>query len=443
VKKLDEEFYQKYKKLGRGSWGKEFLLIKGMYNGMLNLMKTQEEFIEPMETILKIFLSIGKARKEGRSIIMYPFNYGPELFHTMNLQPLMQELFSVGLAPFHMNEPYLDFSNNVGYGDNPTLCNASRPLIGAYLQGAAPVPDLLFFLSTPCNSLSINYQVFESLTGVPTYNMDIPYWACEQDSEFYDPTILEYIITQSKEFIGWLEKQTNQKFNIENFQQTMARLNEARGYIMEFNELLKTVPCPVPSMTGFWNWFFMTTIGGTADAVDVTKYTRDRAAESVKEGIGGVEDEKIRIGWPYTHVFFEGPELFNWLEETYGAVTIMDILGYYKVRPQKTETLEECYESLATGTLDYSMIGSCRGPVEYYIDYVIDYVKDYKLDCVIYPMQYACKHAFAMARITSEVVKEETGIPSLIFGCDPYDSREVPSEAIRGKISDFLTQIVM
>ena len=439
---MEEEFYQKYKKLARGSWGKEFLLVKGMYNGILKLMKDQDEFMPPMETMLKIFLSIGKARKEGRTIIMYPFNYGPELFHTMNLQPLMQETFSVGLAPFHMNEPYLDYSNNIGYGDNPTLCNASRPLIGAYLQGAAPVPDLLFFLSTPCNSLSINYQVFESLSGVPTYNMDIPYWACEQDSEFYDETIMEYVIKQSKEFVGWLEKETNQKFNIEKFQQTMLRLNQSREYLMEFNELLKTVPCPVGSMTGFMNWFFMTTIGGTADAVEATKYTRDRAAENVKEGIGAVEDEKIRIGWPYTHVFFDR-DLLTWLEEDFNAVTIMDILGYYKVKPQNVTNLEECYESLATGTLDYSMIGSCRGPVEYYIDYVIDYVKDYKLDCVIYPMQYACKHAYAMARITSEVVREETGIPSLIFGCDPYDSREVPSEAIRGKISDFLTQIVL
>ena len=439
---MEEEFYQKYKKLARGSWGKEFLLVKGMYNGILKLMKDQDEFMPPMETMLKIFLSIGKARKEGRTIIMYPFNYGPELFHTMNLQPLMQETFSVGLAPFHMNEPYLDYSNNIGYGDNPTLCNASRPLIGAYLQGAAPVPDLLFFLSTPCNSLSINYQVFESLSGVPTYNMDIPYWACEQDSEFYDETIMEYVIKQSKEFVGWLEKETNQKFNIEKFQQTMLRLNQSREYLMEFNELLKTVPCPVGSMTGFMNWFFMTTIGGTADAVEATKYTRDRAAENVKEGTGAVEDEKIRIGWPYTHVFFDR-DLLTWLEEDFNAVTIMDILGYYKVKPQNVTNLEECYESLATGTLDYSMIGSCRGPVEYYIDYVIDYVKDYKLDCVIYPMQYACKHAYAMARITSEVVREETGIPSLIFGCDPYDSREVPSEAIRGKISDFLTQIVL
>jgi benzoyl-CoA reductase/2-hydroxyglutaryl-CoA dehydratase subunit BcrC/BadD/HgdB len=442
VKKLDIETYQKYKKLARGSWGKDFLLIKGMYTGMLNILNEQEEFTPPMEVILKILLSIGKARKEGRSIIMYPFNYGPELFHTMNIQPLMQEIFSVGLAPLHMNEPYLDHANEIGYGDNPTICNASRPLISAYMQGAAPIPDLLFFLSTPCNSLSMNYQVFESLTGVPTYNIDIPYWACEQESEFYDEKTMEYITDQLKSLISWLEKETKQELNIEKFQQSMVWINQAREYIMEFNELLKAVPCPAASMTGFWNWFFMATIGGTSDAVEVTKYVRDTTAENVKQGIGGIEDEKIRIAWPYTHVFFDR-DLLTWLEETYNAVAIMDILGYYQVKPQDTSTLDKCYESLAMGTLDYSMIGSCRGPAEYYIDYVINYVKDYKIDCIIYPMQYACKHAYAMARITSEVVREETNIPSLIFGCDPYDSREVPAEAIRGKISDFLTQVVL
>jgi benzoyl-CoA reductase/2-hydroxyglutaryl-CoA dehydratase subunit BcrC/BadD/HgdB len=135
--------------------------------------------------------------------------------------------------------------------------------------------------------------------------------------------------------------------------------------------------------------------------------------------------------------------LFPWLEETYNAIAILDILGNYQVEPHDTSTLDKCYDSLARGTLGYSMIGACRGPAEYYIEYVINYVKDYKVDCVIYPMQYACKHAFAMARITSEAVREETGIPSLIFGCDPYDSREVPAEAIRGKISEFIEQVVL
>ena len=35
------------------------------------------------------------------------------------------------------------------------------------------------------------------------------------------------------------------------------------------------------------------------------------------------------------------------------------------------------------------------------------------------------------------------GIPTLVFGCDPYDSREVTSETIRARISEFLTQVVL
>jgi benzoyl-CoA reductase/2-hydroxyglutaryl-CoA dehydratase subunit BcrC/BadD/HgdB len=89
------------------------------------------------------------------------------------------------------------------------------------------------------------------------------------------------------------------------------------------------------------------------------------------------------------------------------------------------------------------MIGTCRGPIEYYIDYVIRFIKDYKIDCVIFPMQFACKHAYAMATLTSEEVHKQLDIPTLIFGCDPYDSREVPSETIRAKIGQFLTEIVM
>ena len=439
---MDEELYRKYKKLGRGNWGKGFTIWKAMYNALLNQFKEEEEFIPPYEMALKFFINIANARKERIPIIMHPFNYGPELFHTMNLAPLMQEIFSVGLAQVHLNEPYLDLANKIGYGDNPTICNAQRPLISAYMQDAAPIPDLLFFLSTPCNSLASTYQVFQHLSAIPMFNVDIPYWAYDQTSEFYDEKTTGYMIKQLKDLISWLEKKTDQKLDIEKFQQTMILVNQARENILEFNELLKTVPCPVSSMAGFGNFLAMVTLGGTSDAVNVTKYLRDEAAKNTKNGIGAVPDEKIRIAWPYTHVFFDR-ELLPWLEEQFNAITIMDILGYYQPAPQDVSTIEKCYESLASGTLDFSMIGTCRGPIEYYIDYVIKFIKDYKIDCVIFPMQFACKHAYAMGKVTAEAVREELGTPTLIFGCDPYDSREVTSEAIRERISDFLTQVVL
>ena len=361
----------------------------------------------------------------------------------MNLEPLMQELFSVGLAPLHLNEPYIDFSNQIGYGDNPTICNAQRPLIGSFMQGVSPIPDLLFFLSTPCNSLAMTYQVFEHLTKIPAYSIDVPYWAYEQqDNEFYDENTIEYMVKQVKDLILWLEKETKQKLDPENLQKTMKNVNQSREYILEFNELLKTVPCPVPSQSGFGNFLSMVTRGGTDDAVKATKWLRDSALENIKDGIAGVPDEKIRIAWPYTHVFFDA-DLLIWLEETFKAVVIMDILGYYQVLPHDISTLEKCYESLAKGTLDFSMVGTCRGPIEFYIEFLLNYVKEYKIDCVIMPMQFACKHAYGIARVASEVVREQTGVPVLIFGCDPYDSREVTSDAIRERISEFLTQVVL
>jgi benzoyl-CoA reductase/2-hydroxyglutaryl-CoA dehydratase subunit BcrC/BadD/HgdB len=438
---MDIEKFNELKKLTRGSWGKDLSMLKMMAVGVLNQYK-EEELTPIVEMLLNYLLTIPKARKEGKKIIMHPFNYGPEIFYAMDLVPLMQETYSVGLAPLRLNEPYLDLTNKIGYGDNPTVCNAQRPLIGSYMQGVAPIPDLLFFLSTPCNSLAMTYQVFEQLANIPAFKIDMPYWTYDKVGEFNDDKVVEYMLTQSKEFISWLEQQSDQKLSIEKFEETMIKVNQSRQYILEFNELLKTVPCPVASQAGFGNFLSMVTCGGTDEAVKATKWIRDNAAENVKNGVAGVPDEKLRIAWPYTHIFFDG-DLLTWIEETFQAVVIMDFLGYYQVLPHDVSTTEKCFESLAKGALDFSMIGTCRGPIEYYIDFLLDYVKDYKIDCVIMPMQYACKHAYAMARVSSEAVREETGVPVYIFGCDPYDSREVTSEAIRAGISDFITQVVI
>ena len=438
---MDIELFNEYKKLGRGSWGKDLTLWKTMYTTFLNPLKNEE--LTPFnEMLLNVFLDIHKARKQGKPIIMHPFNFEPELFFAMNVEPLMQEVISVGLAPFHLNEPFIDFVNKAGYGDNLTICNAQRPFISLAIQETAPIPDLLFYLSTPCNSLSMSYQVFQNLTNTPSFNLDIPYWAYNQEDDYYDGKTVEYIIDQIKNCIDWIENNTSLKFEEANFKKTMDLCNQARGYVLEFNELLKAVPCPVTSQTGFGNFLTMVTRGGTSDAVKVTKSMRNMAAENVKNNIGGVPDENIRIAWPYTHVFFD-QALLTWIENSFNAVVIMDLLGHYKALPHSIDTIDDCYESLSEGILDASMVGKCRGPIEYYIEYMINYVKDYKIDCVIIPMHFACKHVSIMGQVTLEAIKEETGIPTLIFGCDSYDSREVTSEAIRGKISDFITQVVI
>ena len=164
---MSKELLEKYTKLGRGSWGKDLAIWKTMYKGFLGMAKSERGFLNAgeseglnpfIEMLLNAFLEIPKARKEGIPVILHPFNYEPELFFAMNLAPMLQEILSVGLAFVHMNEPYIDYINKIGYGDNPTICNAQRPFISMVMQEAAPIPDLLFYLSTPCNSLLASYQ---------------------------------------------------------------------------------------------------------------------------------------------------------------------------------------------------------------------------------------------------------------------------------------------
>lgn len=443
---MTEDKFTKYEQFAAQEWPSDLglwknLLLASIANTRLNLEIGANE--TPMgEYLIDMFARIAKARLEQKPIIMHPFNYGPELFYAMDLEPLMQEVFSVGLAPFHLNEPYIDMANQMGYGDNPTLCNAQRPLIATHMNGDAPIVDLLFYLSAPCNSLATTYQVYQHMTGVPTYTMDVPYWSYNSASKYYDEKTINYMKAQYQDMVSWLEQQTNRSFDQEKFQQTMKLVNQARENVMDFNDLLKSVPCPVTSMESFSNFLAMVLAGGTEDGVRLTKWFRDYAAENVKKGVAGVPGEKLRIAWPYTHTFFDR-ELFPWIEEKFNAVVIMDILGHYIVPPHDTSTLDKCFESLALGTLDFSMIHTCRGPAEFYIDYLLRFVEDYKIDCVIIPIQFACKHAYAITKIMAEAVQREAEIPVLVFGCDPYDSREVPQEEVRGKIEEFITEIVL
>lgn len=443
---MNEDMLKDYESLSMREWPSDLGLWKTLFTGFLNVVKMKLAAGEPdtpyNELILELFARVARARMANKPVLFYSFNCGPELFYSMDVEPVMLEVLCVGMAPFNMNHPYIDQTNQMGYGDNPTLCNAQRPLIAVKNRGELPRADLMVYLSTPCNSLATNYQVFQNITGIPTYTIDMPYWSYDPASEFYDEKTLQYVVKQYKGLISWLEKETGASFDLDRFQESMHRLNKAREYVMEFNDLQMAVPCPSHSREAFTNWLIMGDSGGTAKAVEMTRWMRDKAAANVRSGQGAVENEKIRIAWPYTHVFFDDT-LFHWLEKSFNAVAIMDLLGHYHISPHDTSTLEKCFESLAMGSLDYSMVDTCRGPAEFYIEYLLRFVKDYQADCVIVPIQFACKQYYTMLGLAAEAIRKEAGIPVLVLGCDPYDSREVPSHEIRGRIEEFIREIVM
>ncbi|MHA2282991.1 MAG: hypothetical protein ACXAC5_19295, partial [Promethearchaeota archaeon] len=84
MKKIDIEKFNEYNKISREDWGKDLAIWKMMFTGLLSSQKDVE--LTPFnEMLLNIFADIPKARKQGKPIIMHPFNYEPELFFAMDM----------------------------------------------------------------------------------------------------------------------------------------------------------------------------------------------------------------------------------------------------------------------------------------------------------------------------------------------------------------------
>ncbi|MFX1450818.1 MAG: 2-hydroxyacyl-CoA dehydratase subunit D [Promethearchaeota archaeon] len=388
-----------------------------------------------------------RAKEIGRPIVMYNFCVPVEIFYAMDIYPMCQEAGSVAIAVANTNLRYIDIAEEKGISRDQ--CNAQKTWMGAAMVNEAPEPDLIVYASQPCDSTNIQYQVMQDIYKKPTYTLDVPYWTYEEDNKFYDPEVAPYFGKQYKKLAQWLEQQTGHKMELERLKKTMALSNQAREWILESTELMKTVPAPLPSLTAFTNYMVLLTSAGTERPLPYCKWTLDTAKERVKnkEGTinlrGGkrIKEEQIRIIWVYIPVFFD-PFIFDWMERKFGAVVVMDMLGLQMARPVDTTSEESIYQDLGKVTLEMPMARQSRGPMEFYLDDIIWMIKEFKGDCCIWGGHVGCKHSWAVASLMAEEIKKATGIPTLTFEVDTMDGRIVDSKTIKTRLKTFLSTLI-
>jgi benzoyl-CoA reductase subunit B len=409
--------------------------------------ETGEQVVNPqfLRILANYLKALYKAEAEGKTKIMYNFCIPPEIIYALGAHPICQEAGSVALSVVGKQHiKYIDLAEENGI--SAEQCNAQKIWIGAIMANEAPKPDGIFYASQPCDSTNILYQVIQNWYKIPTYTMDVPYWAHDESSKFYDPRTLPYFTEQLKGVIPWAEKNFNLKLDQEHLRQVMALSNKAREVTLDINELMTASPAPLPSMTTFSTYMTLTTSAGTQDCVDYCTWTRDKAADMVKRKTGPLQEmygveEKYRVVWIYIPIFWE-LLLYDWMERKLGAVTVMDLMGYNIAQPVDLSSTDSIFTGLARTILDIPMGYQSRGPAEYYLDYLLHIVKKYKADCAIYGGHMGCKHSWGIANLLKDELYKQTGIPTLLFEVDTMDPRQVTSKIIRQKLKTFFTEVL-
>jgi benzoyl-CoA reductase/2-hydroxyglutaryl-CoA dehydratase subunit BcrC/BadD/HgdB len=318
------------------------------------------------------------------------------------------------------------------HGMPSDICVLDKFMLGALLENEMPRADFIVTASAPCDSSRIGYQMFEHLADCPIYRLDAPL----EDS----PEAHRYYAGEIRKLIRFLEEQTGNRFDGDRLREVCEESNRAMDAFLDLFELRRARPCPHPGMVAINSYMAMLNRLGSPELTRYLEFLRDDAAAVVRNGQGALADEKHRVLWYYVPIVFDF-DMPTWLEDTFQAVVITDVLSsFFRQEPIDTTSVDTMLLGLARRGLEGTM-GRVRVKADRLTEGFLRDYRDFGTDCVLFPAPVGCKHVWGWLSLLREVCREQE-IPLCAFDLDWMDSRVRTVDSIRGTIEQFFTTVM-
>lgn len=376
---------------------------------------------------IKYFRRAAEAKERGNSIAWLNFGPPPELFWAMDIVPIYVEgtMRTLTLASSEEICRYIDLAEQ---HIPDYVCSADKAAFGAALAGDIPMPDMIVHSSHPCDSALATFPTMSEYFGIPHFCIDMPYWS--------DGRTFRYLENELLNLVSFLEERTKRKLDPERLKQVAKYSSEAHEYILKYNQLRQAKPCPLSGKDLLADRSTFRRMAGTPELVDYVKRRYEMAKERVDKKQGIVSQEKIRLIWVFAMP--TDPNLYEWLEEELGAVSIMEMMSNFAMKPiEDPSDLSSIFRGLAQKTMNMPMGRECRGPWEYFGDVAIEVCSKYLPDAVVYAGHVACKNGWAISKLIKDRIEDELGLPVLLFEIDIFDPRVTSLEIMKAKLNDF------
>ena len=356
----------------------------------------------------------------------------PEIPQAMGLTPFKPESIGViiPLVDKSADQIYIDTTENEGYP--PDMCSFIKSSLGLILRDELPKPRLILTTNSPCDSAMAGYIPIQEKLGVPVFRLDQPYENNQRSVEYYTRYLWK--------MIRFLEGETGEKMDFDRLKEICEERNRASNYVLDFRELMRARPCPAGAAPLILSILGHTFMPGTKFATRFTKRFRDEAKKRVQNNTGVVKAEKIRmIMWGVPFMIDAG--IYEWMEQTFGAVVVMEMYGYRSYSFIDTSTPEIMLQGLAHDMMGGAMARHTRGPAKNYYEDLIKVIEQYDADMVLMGAHIGCKSSFSVMGIVREVLRKH-GTPFLPIQYDVSDPRITPPEEIRNQVTQFMETVM-
>jgi len=377
------------------------------------------------------------AAKNGKKLIAFGGPVPVEIMRAFDCVPFFLDCISTRIASQEaICSRYIDETEKYA----PTsMCGIDKAQLGCMIKGELGVPvDAFVHATVPCDSARIAYPIIERVLGCPCFTLDCPF---RHDAKGY-----QYLADQFDAFVKFMEDLTGLKWDAaryEKFKGIMEESNKAYVALKKISDLRKIKPCPLPGRMLVLNELVACMSGTEACTTMLeTQLQMGQMLADMGMSASRCPEEKYRVCM-MQNMMWSDSGIMDWMEKTYGAITVMDGFGYQDgILYEDMDNWEKVKLVGAMKMLNTPMIHGATGPTDYWIKIIDDMYADYSVNVSIFMGHVGCKHTWAAGKIVTDMIQEKYGIPTLYVDVDAIDPRYKSSDELRAQLGEYMESVV-
>ena len=376
---------------------------------------------------------MGHNASEEKRLAWITSGFPVEIPVAMGLGVAYPEQYGAVVGSAKVGPEVCGYAEDIGYSQE--LCSYARASIGSVEnpanspQEGLPTPQALLAGNNICGTVLRWYDAVSEQTGAPVFLFDTPPIDGEQPDHHK-----EYVRRGVERLVEFLETTFNKTLTNEQMQETAELSSRAIDLWTKSLEACKTSPSPLNCADRFIAMAPIVSMRGTELIIDFYQGLLDEVEMRVKEGLGAIREEKIRLLWdniPPWHAIFR---FFNGLAKR-GVVFPADT--YTHAWSQKIGG-DDLFDSVVS---IYSNVYLNKG-LDAKIDKMCKMIKDYNLDGFVMFSVRSCKRYSLGQLVSKEIVTERTGVPGVIIEGDMVDARVFNEAQIQTRMDALLEMFV-
>lgn len=372
--------------------------------------------------------SLGELLRCFDIAVTFPENYGTATAAAGVAPPCIETTLQWGFPRSQCSYFTINFGFAAGVKDRSDI---------QFPGGGMPVPDFLLMDDTYCVHRVGWFRTVSELLKIPLFVVDGPFLSKRQSFDRIDDYAVEYLASQLKEAVLFLEEQTGQRFDEDKLKEIMRLSNQTTQLFGELVELSgKTVPCPVATEDFAYLLYALNCLIGTQVSVDLLREARDEVKARIERGEGVVPEEKHRL------LFWGNPPYYALgvlsYPHRYGAVFVSaPMLFITFTNPWLPLDPEKPFESLARRYL-------CQ-----YLNFSFDkcaelqdcVIREYRIDGIFYLVNIGCKPATAPQYYLKSLAEERHGLPTVLLELEQADPEGYDPVRVASALDVFMEMV--